>query len=279
MRASAGTFQDWFEHKWGLRIGIILVMHSSGEQKEYHPHTHMIVSWGGIHKKTGKLVEIKDEFVNYKFLQKKFRCKFEDEIVKMYDSGQLEHDFSDRMEFMHYLKSVNQNDWILHLEPAMQTPEEVIRYIGRYSKRACLSDHKITSIDDDYITFRHKDYRDRDEKNKAKEKELTLHYCDFFPRLLQHVPEAYFRIVRYYGIYSNTFHIPEEYKEPRTENQKLSWVELQEIKTGENPMYCSHCHKRKIYIHTIMDTRSKEDRQKGILTLNTFLKIKRKHAA
>jgi len=279
MRASAGTFQDWFEHKWGLRIGIILVMHSFGEQKEYHPHTHMIVSWGGIHKKTAKLVEIKDEFVNYKFLQKKFRCKFEDEIVNMYDSGELEHTYSDRQEFMRYLKSVNQNDWILHLEPAMQTPEEVIRYIGRYSKRACLSDHKITAIDDEYITFRYKDYRDRDVRNKAKEKELTLHYHDFFPRLLQHVPEAYFRIVRYYGLYSNKFHIPEEYIQPITENYEQTWSELQEIKTGENPMYCNHCHKIKIYIHTIMDLRSKQERKTGMPTENTFIKIKRKRAA
>jgi hypothetical protein len=279
MRASAHTFQEWFECKYRLQIGIILVMHSGGEQKEYHPHTHMIVSWGGIHKETGKLVEIKDEYVNYKFLQKKFRCKFEDELIKMNDAGELKHDFNDRHDFMRFIKSVNQNDWILHLEPAIQTPEEVIRYIGRYSKRACLSDHKITSIEGESITFRHKDYRDRDERNKAKEKELTLHYRDFFPMLLQHVPEPYFRIVRYYGLYSNKGFIPEEYKKPGTENQKQSWSDIQELKTGENPMYCSHCHKRKIYIHTLLDTRSKEERQIGIQTINTFLKIKRKRAA
>jgi hypothetical protein len=104
MRASAHTFQEWFECKYRLRIGIILVMHSYGEQKEYHPHTHMIVSWGGIHKETGKLVEIKNEYVNYKFLQKKFRCKFEDELIKMNDAGQLKHDFNDRHEFMRYIK-------------------------------------------------------------------------------------------------------------------------------------------------------------------------------
>jgi hypothetical protein len=279
MRASAHTFQEWFERKYRLQIGIILVMHSSGEQKEYHPHTHMIVSWGGIHKETGKLVEIKDEYVNYKFLQKKFRCKFEDELIKMNDTGQLKHDFNDRPEFMRFIKSVNQNDWILHLEPAMQTPEEVIRYIGRYSKRACLSDHKITSIEGESITFRHKDYRDRDERNKAKEKELKLHYRDFFPRLLQHVPEAYFRIVRYYGLYANKCHIPEEYKKPRTEGSDQKWAEMQESRTGENQLYCNYCHKRKVYVHTLIDPRSKEERQNGMLTINTFLKIKRKQAA
>ena len=83
MRASAATFKDWFGNKHRLKIGIILVLHTFGEQKDYHPHVHMIVSWGGVDIKTGKLEEIEDEYVNYKFLQKKFRCKFEDELVKL----------------------------------------------------------------------------------------------------------------------------------------------------------------------------------------------------
>lgn len=279
MRSSAGTFQDWFEHKYRIQIGVILVMHSFGEQKEYHPHTHMIVSWGGIHQKTGKLIAVKDEYVNYKFLQKKFRCKFEDEIIKMNDAGQLGHDFTDREQFMEYIKSINQNDWILHLEPAMDTVEEVIRYIARYSKRACISEHKITNIAGEYLTFRYKDYRDRDENKKAREKELELHYREFFPRLLQHVPAAYFRIVRYYGLYSSKGNIPEEYRGVQTEKPTPKWDETQEQKTGENPLTCKYCNKKEEYIHTLLDTRTKGERTKGIAIYGKMLKIKRKEAA
>ena len=106
-----------------------MVLHTYGEQKDYHPHVHMIVSWGGVNIRTGALKEIKDEYVNYKFLQKKFRCKFEDELVHLNDTGQLDHDFPNREQFMKHIKQVNEKDWILHLEPAMATPEKVISYI------------------------------------------------------------------------------------------------------------------------------------------------------
>jgi hypothetical protein len=237
MRASAETFKEWFENKYRLKIGIILVLHTYGEQKDYHPHVHMIVSWGGVEIKTGALKEVKDEYVNYKFLQKKFRCKFEDELVELNDQGKLEHDFANRQEFMSHLKQVNEKDWQLHLEPAINTPVEVIRYIARYSKRACLSEHKITGMDGEFISFRYKDYRDRDENHKPTEKELSLHYREFFPRLLQHVPAKYFRIVRYYGLYSNHGHIPEEYFYQETVSETND--------TETDPLYCPYCKKRK----------------------------------
>lgn len=253
-RASAATFKDWFKNKYRLKIGIISVLHTFGEKKNYHPHSHMIVSWGGVDIKTGALKEIDQEYVNYKFLQKKFRCKFEDELIYLNDSGKLDHNFSNREEFMRYVKSVNKKDWILHLEPAMDTPVQVIRYVGRYSKRACLSEYKISNIIKEYITFRYKDYEDRDVNKKPKEKELCLHYRNFFPRLLQHVPAKYFRIVRYYGFYSNHGKIPDEYfyTEP----------EVKEEQPEKNFLYCETCKTDKILVYIYFDKRTKQERRK-----------------
>jgi hypothetical protein len=76
MRTAADTFKDWMGHKYHITPGIISVLHTFGETKDFHVHVHMIVSWGGIEKGTGKLKPIKGEHVNYKFLQNKFRCKF-----------------------------------------------------------------------------------------------------------------------------------------------------------------------------------------------------------
>ena len=271
MRASAATFKDWFANKHRLKIGIISVLHTYGEKKEYHTHTHMIVSWGGVDIKTGKLKEVKDEYVNYKFLQKKFRCKFEDELVHLNDTGQLKHGFVDRQGFMGYLKQINKQDWILHLEPAIDTPDEVIRYIGRYSKRACLSEYKITEIDGEYISFRYKDNRDRDENKKAKEKILRLHYREFFPRLLQHVPAKYFRIVRYYGLYSNHGNIPEEYFYTGQETDKQEEKDL---------LYCGACKTDKILVHIYFDKRTRKERQKETLKkMHELMKDKGKQAA
>ena len=257
MRASGKTFTDYLENKYNIKAGVILVLHTFGETKDYHVHTHMIVSWGGICKKTGALKEIKKEFVNYEFIQKKFRCKFEDELIGLYDNDELIHDFTDRQSFMNFIKQINKKDWRLHLEPGIDLPEKVIRYIGRYSKRACLSEHKITNMEGEYLSFRHKDYKDLGENKKPKEKILSLHYRDFFPRLLQHVPLPYFRIVRYYGVYSNHGKIPKEYFSKSHEDiVEITEEELQK----KNPLYCDYCHQDKVYIATIFDKRSRKER-------------------
>jgi len=271
MRASAKTFTDYLENKYQVKSGVILVLHTFGETKKYHVHTHMIVSWGGICKKTGKLKEIPNEFVNYEFLQKKFRIKFEDELISMFDHKELIHGFNTRESFMNFIKRINKKDWRLHLEPGIALPETVIRYIGRYSKRACLSEYKITEMEGDYISFKYKDYKEIGEDKKAKEKILKLHYREFFPRLLQHVPEAYFRIVRYYGVYSNHGKIPEEYFSHNQEEVEVK--ETEEKVQKNNFLYCSYCNKEKVCIAIIFDKRSRKER------LNNEDNVKRKVVA
>jgi len=263
-RASAGTLKNWILKKYGIKIGIISVLHTFGEKKNLHVHIHMLVSWGGIDIKTGGLAKIESNYANYNHLQKKFRCLFEDELIQMFDKGKLNHNFKDRIEFMRYIKQINNNNWQIHLEPPMKTLVEVIRYIARYSKRACLSESKITNIDGEYLSFRHKDYKDRVEannpKSQAKEKELRLHYRQFFPLLLQHVPLPNFRIVKYYGNYAVFKKIPQEYKIPQ-EEKPLSEELTTDYQTNEkNPKYCSSCTCAKIYVYTIIDIRFKSER-------------------
>jgi hypothetical protein len=262
LRVAADTLKDWMEHKYNINPGIISVLHTFGETKEFHVHVHMIVSWGGIDIQTKALRTIKGEYVDYNFLKNKFRCKFEDQLVAMFDNGTLQHGFSDRVRFLQFIKGTNQKKWIIHLEPPMNIPTQVVRYIGRYSKRACLSEYKITRMEGENISFRYKDYKTQDSNNKPIERELELNYRDFFPRLLQHVPLPYFRIVRYYGLYSNRLSIPQEYlysenDEAETENP-ADWESLQMEKTGENPLICNHCQTRKVYIYTKLKSRHKD---------------------
>jgi putative transposase/transposase-like zinc-binding protein len=277
MRASAKTFTDYLGNRYNVKAGVILVLHTFGETKDYHVHTHMIVSWGGICIKTGVLKEIENEFVNYEFIQKKFRCKFEDELIGLYDNGELVHDFTDRRSFMNFIKHINKKDWRLHLEPGIDLPEKVIRYIGRYSKRACLSEYKITSIEGEYISFKYKDNKDLGADGKPKEKVFRMHYSDFFPRLLQHVPLPYFRIVRYYGVYSNHGKIPEEYfSKPQEEVTEITEEELNK----RNPLYCDHCQQEKVYIMTIFDKRSRKERSdKYKIAINREDGVKRRSVA
>lgn len=264
LRTAADTLKDWVKHKYNLKIGIISVLHTFGETKDYHTHTHMIVSWGGIDPLTGALTPITGEYVNYKFLQSKFRIKFEGELIKLFDQGILKHDFKDRAMFMQFIKRINNTNWQIHLEPPMPCPTAVIRYIGRYSKRACLSEYKITEIEGEYLSFRYKDYKTIAADNKPVEKILRLHYSKFFPRLLQHVPLSYFRLVRYYGLYSTKSHIPQEYlNKPAKETEEIEAVEVSESEEPwewENPFVCNTCQVKLEYQYTIIDIRPRIER-------------------
>jgi len=259
LRTAADTFKDWMEHKYNLKPGIISVLHTFGETKEQHVHVHMIVSWGGITKTTKTLMQIKGEYVDYDFLKGKFRHKYEDQLIAMFDKGTLQHSFSNRNHFLHFIKRINKKKWIINLEPPMEIPTQVVRYIGRYSKRACLSEYKITKMEGEVIGFRYKDYKSKDGNNKPIERELELNYRDFFPRLLQHVPLPYFRLVRYYALYSNRANIPTEYQYSKDiESEKVNsenWETMQLEKTGENPLICPQCNKRKVYLYTTIKKR------------------------
>jgi len=275
MRTSADTFKDWISHKYGLKIGIITVLHTYGEQKNSHYHVHMIISWGGISNATGTLTAIKGDYVNYDFLKDKFRCKFEDSLVDMYDSGELLNNYCNRIDFLKFLKRINKKNWALHLEPPMELPSLVIRYIGRYSKRACLSEYKITQMEGDYISFKYKDYKCLDVNKKPIERELKLHYMDFFPRLLQHVPLPYFRIVRYYGLYSNKGQIAEEYlyKDTCVEDEQVECFSHE----LEDPLFCVQCKMKKEYQHTLIEKRStgKIKQQPTIVYRRPIIKIRK----
>ena len=260
-RISADTFKSWFKEKYNLKIGIVSVIHTYGEKKNAHYHIHMIVSWGGTDFKTGELIKLEGKekaYVNYNHLKKEFRRKYINELDKSYKNGDLESDFSAK-EFHVFKKKLHKNKWQIHLEAPMETAVDVIRYIGRYSKRACLSEYKITNIEGEYISFRYRDYVESDESGHAKEKEMRLHYSKFFPLLLQHVPPPYFRLVRYYGIYARFDQIPQEYR--ATEDNNLSDIIEQEYKTDDtNPKYCAACTVAKQYVYTLIDKRLKAER-------------------
>lgn len=250
LKTTADVFKDWMSAKYNVKPGIISVLHTFGEQKNYHAHVHMIVSWGGLDADTKLLKEIKGEYVKYKFLQQKFRAKFEDELVRMFKNKTLKHKFKNRFAFMRFLKDINGKNWHFHIEPPIDNPVGVIRYIGRYSKRACLSEYKITKMGNERISFEYKDYKNLDINGKPIIKEKDLHYTDFFPLLLQHVPFWRFRLVRYYGCYASASKIPDEFLFKPSEDDNAYSVN-DKIEKAEDLKTCSYCNIKKTYLFTI----------------------------
>lgn len=237
LSVASNLMKDFIRSKYRVEPGVISVLHTFGERKNLHLHVHMIVSWGGIDKakNTLKAIPVSDH-VDYPKLKDLFREGIIKAINKAYKNDVLKHDFEDNQQYREFIDSLLKTPWILHLEPPMNVPEQVIRYIGRYSKRACLSEYKITNIEGDYISFKYKDYKQKDNDGKYTEKIRRLHYYDFFPLLLQHVPLTNFRLVRYYGIYATKSKILAEFK------NKAAYVESSVDNQPLDPTkICSSC--------------------------------------
>ena len=135
-------------------------------------------------------------------LSRLFRRLFLEALVKAFDAGQL-HFFSsleslrNRADFLHHLAPARQAEWIVYAKKPFAGPEQVLDYVGRYTHRVAISNHRLLDIGNGQVRFLWKDYRD------GKQKVLTLTANEFMRRFLLHVLPDRFPRIRYYGFMGN----------------------------------------------------------------------------
>lgn len=252
--SSAEVIKEWFAEKHHTIPGIISVLQTAGSDLHYHPHVHMIVSAGGL--KRGAWFELASDYlVNEKYLAKKFRWGLLKALVAAYDQGRLQlpgelATLQARREFMRLVKTLHSVTWVVSVQPPLTNPEHIVRYVGRYTRRACLSEYRISHFAEGVITFECKDYAATAD-GKPGIKSVRLHYREFFDRLFQHVPLPSFRMVRYYGLYAHFKDLPPlPAAEPSEVAEKLTWRALQIAKTGEDPLVCPTCRCELVFVQT-----------------------------
>lgn len=197
-----------YDEKWlGAQIGFYGILHTWSQKLWPHAHLHFIVTAGGL-TDDGRWVEpqYKDKFLfSVKALSKVFRGKFIQGLKQAYYAGDLILTADMRIDhptaFEMWVDHLVARNWVVFSKPPFAGPEEVVRYIGRYTHRVAIGNYRILGIDDGLILF---SYRDNDEKNPDKRyKEMTLSADRFIMRFLWHVlPKGYHRI-RHYGFLNN----------------------------------------------------------------------------
>jgi hypothetical protein len=198
-------------------------------------------------------------------LAKKYRWHFERGLFELYGKDKLRTPFSNLIDFKKFMKEVNKQDWIVSIQAPLKKADDIVHYVGRYTKRACISEHNILSADNGEIRFKYKDYKRADHSGKPTYSELTLSYTDFFGRLFQHVPSKGFRVVRYYGIYSNRKLNRPWIIKKKNDDLKLdssNWRSYQIRKTGLDPLICPCCNKEMILVQEYYDNRTRWVRMK-----------------
>ena len=138
-----------------------------------------------------------------KVLSKVFCGKFIDELRQAFQNNRLSFHgkckrLSNKVEFDSFLYSLSKQDWVVYAKPPFGGPEHVLHYLGRYTHRVAISNHRIVSVTDSHVTFRWKDYA-----NKNKIRTLTLSCEEFITRFLQHILPKGFMRIRYFGLFAN----------------------------------------------------------------------------
>lgn len=234
----AGTvvLKDWFKYKYGLSPGIVAVLHTAGFALKRHIHLHVLITGGGI--KNGKWHELERNYLTrIDFFRRRFRWEFEHELMLAYRRGEIPE--MPEMQLKRLFLEMNQKDWVVAIQKGIYKPEQIVRYIGRYIKRAPLSEYKIRSIDDGKISFECKDYR-QSINGKPRPVVVSLGAKEFLCRLTSHVPLEGFHMVRSYGAYQGC-------RVCADTPQRQSWREIQIEHSGVDPLICPRCGSELVY--------------------------------
>ena len=147
----------------GALPGIISVLHTWGQQLSFHPHIHCIVSGGGITADNSWKEAIKN---NWRFLFPGkamgivYRAKFLQALQQMITKGEVV--LSEKQDGKQLMNLLYQKDWVVYAKAPFGGPHAVIEYLGRYTHKVAISNHRIHSINEENgtVTFGYKDYAD-----------------------------------------------------------------------------------------------------------------------
>jgi hypothetical protein len=190
----------------GAQIGFFAVLHTWGQALLAHPHLHCVVPGGGISPDGKRWISCRpDFFLPVPVLSSLFRRLFLDYLRQAFDAGDLQF-FSSleplraRNAFLRHIAPTRKKDWVVYAKPPFAGPEEVLKYVARYTHRVAISNDRLLDIDDGQIQFRWKDYRDDN-----RQKTMTLGADEFIRRFLLHVLPDGFQRIRYFGFLANRY--------------------------------------------------------------------------
>jgi hypothetical protein len=180
-----------------------------GSALTHHPHVHMIVPGGGLSEDGARWVSSRPGFLMHvNVLSRLFRGRFLTMLVKAHAQGRLKFfgdhaALADRRAFKRFLAPLRKSEWVVHTKNPFAGPEQVLRYLSRYTHRVAISNRRLVSVDDNGIAFRWKDYR-IDGPDRWKTMTLTAH--EFIRRFLMHVLPKGFHRIRHYGLFASSNH-------------------------------------------------------------------------
>ena len=206
LRASAETLLEVARNPThlGAEIGFFSVLHTWNQKLQIHPHVHCVVPAGGLSLDHTRWIRSRPRFfLPIQVLRRVFRGKFVAALQSAFQHGQLHLSgdlapLAQSKIFASWLRPLFRKDWIVYSKPPFGGPEYVLRYLGRYTHRVAISNHRLVSLTDGQVTFRW-----RDSAHHNEQKLMTVSLDEFLRRFLLHLlPKGFVRI-RHFGFLAN----------------------------------------------------------------------------
>jgi Putative transposase/Transposase zinc-binding domain len=262
------------ERHLGASPGIISVLHTWGQDLNFHPHVHCIVSGGGTVKNTGgsytwkNAKRIKDNFLfPVNAMRIVFRAKFL-QGLKSINENKLIH-LPEGYNLQNLINILYKKKWNLYAKAPCAGPQQVIEYLGRYSNKVAISNYRIMDNQNGNVLFKYKDYADGDTT-----KLMTLKGQEFVRRFEQHILPKRFIKIRSYGYLCNRERIGRMGKitlamdiPPHPPKVRTPWTVRLFEKFGIKHTTCSHCKKESLQLVGVIYPTRVEKKQN---VCNTF---------
>ncbi len=239
------------ENRLGGKLGFIAILHTWDQQLNAHFHLHCLIP-GGVLKTDGSWHSTKKAYLfNVKAMSKVFQGKFLDLMTKAYRNKALRFASSGNPnQFKKLKESLYSKKWVVYIQKPIKHPEYVLEYLGRYTHRVAISNHRIISVNDGKVTFKYKN------RKTSQTVSCTLTAVEFIRRFLLHSLPVGFMRIRHFGFLSNR-HKTERIRKIRSflgqaeepdKGAKQSIEEMMFKLTGTDITLCPLCKKGKMRV-------------------------------
>ena len=188
----------------GARIGALAVLHTWSQNLRHHPHLHCLVPSGGLALDNSRWVATRPNFfLPVHVLSRMFRGKVLAFLKHAYASRQIRFpgalaDLAQPRPFHSLLNLLRHKKWVVHAKPPFGGPEQVLKYLARYTHRVAISNGRLLGLENGQVRFRW-----RDSRHNNRSSVMTLDAVEFIRRFLLHVLPSRFVKIRHFGLLAN----------------------------------------------------------------------------
>lgn len=203
-RAVSETLSDFARTHLHGKIGFLAVLHTWDQTLGSHYHLHCVVPGGALSADGRRWVAARSHFLfHVRALSIVFRAKFLEFLLAAYDKDKLLFPGSTAplkspLRFKQLVSISRKKKWVVYAKRPFASPETVLAYLGRYTHRTAISNHRILDVEDGRVTFSYKDRKDR-----SPQKSMTLGAEEFIRRFLLHVLPPGLMRIRHFGFLAN----------------------------------------------------------------------------